>query len=458
MLVDVLYLIAAVCFIFALKGLSSPKSAFYGNCCGIAGIVLACAATYISLDISSIAFTLVAIAIGAGIGIYIAGNVSMMALPQLVAGFHSLVGLAAVLVAFAAYCAPGLFSIVGIHGICKSSLIEMGLGSAIGAVTFSGAVVAFLKLEGLYRGTAIPVFVNAVLLSLVLCLLTYFVATQSTIAFVILTLFSFIFGVTLIAPIGGADMPVIVSMLNSYSGWAASGIGFTLHSDLLIITGAIVGTSGAILSYIMCKSMNRSLLNVILASGQSGFDQESTDSLSKSFKNGSAEDIAFLLKNAESVIIVPGYGMATSQAQHALKEMSDILKKEGIEVRYAIHPVAGRMPGHMNVLLAEANVPYEDVCELDKINRDFASCDVAYVIGANDVTNPAAKHNPSSSIYGMQILEVEKAKTIVFLKRSMGTGYAGVDNELFYAQNTMMLLGDAKKTTEEVIKALQETV
>ncbi|MDR3179671.1 MAG: NAD(P)(+) transhydrogenase (Re/Si-specific) subunit beta [Holosporaceae bacterium] len=459
MTIDILYLIAAVCFIFALRGLSSPQSAFYGNCCGIAGIVLSCVATYIFLDISGIIFTLVAMAIGAGIGIYIAGKVSMTALPQMVAGFHSLVGLAAVLVAFAAYFAPGLFHLIGAYGICKFSLIEMGLGSAIGAITFSGAVVAFLKLEGLYKGTAIPAYANALLLSLLMCMLTYFVATNSATAFVILTIFSFLFGITLIAPIGGADMPVIVSMLNSYSGWAAAGIGFTLHSDLLIITGAIVGTSGAILGYIMCKSMNRSLLNVILAGGQCGA-QASANALSKSkaYKNGSAEDIAFLLKNAESVIIVPGYGMATSQAQHALKEMSAILKKEGIKIRYAIHPVAGRMPGHMNVLLAEANVPYEDVCELDEINRDFASCDVAYVIGANDVTNPAAKHDTSSSIYGMQILEVEKAKAVVFLKRSMGTGYAGVDNELFYAPNTMMLLGDAKKTTEEVIKELQNVV
>ncbi|GHU11931.1 NAD(P) transhydrogenase subunit beta [Alphaproteobacteria bacterium] len=456
MVVDVLYLIAAVCFIFALKGLSSPQFASRGNYCGIVGIVLACVATYISVGVSCAFYTLIAIAIGGGIGSCIATRVSMTDLPQMVAGFHSLVGLAAVLVAFSACFAPELFEIIGINGVYKSSLIEMGLGSAIGAVTFSGSVIAFLKLDGRYKGSDVPVFVNTFLLSFVICLLIYFVTTEIVSVFILLTFLSFVLGAILIAPIGGADMPVIVSMLNSYSGWATSGIGFTLHNDLLIITGAIVGSSGAILSYIMCKGMNRSLLDVIFCSGQANSSNKNGDSsdVSKTCKNGSAEDAAFILKNASSVIVVPGYGMATSQAQHALKEMGDILQKEGVKVRYAIHPVAGRMPGHMNVLLAEASVSYEDVCELDEINRDFASCDVAYVVGANDVTNPAAKHDTSSSIYGMPILEVGKAKTVLFLKRSMGVGYAGVDNELFYAQNTMMLLGDAKKTTEDIIKAL----
>lgn len=457
MLVNILYLIAAVCFIMSLKGLSSPESATCGNWTGICGMLFACIATYLSVDSSSILFTLTAIAIGAGIGIFIAKSVSMTALPQMVAGFHSLVGLAAVLVAFSAYYAPMVFNIVGINGlIYKTSLLEMGLGAAIGAVTFTGSIIAFLKLQNLYVGHNIPKELNAFLLSLILCLLVHFILFESEFAFIALSLFALILGITLIAPIGGADMPVIVSMLNSYSGWAASGIGFTLNNDLLIITGALVGSSGAILSYIMCKGMNRSLLNVIFAYDQNIVSASSSTSeqKSRSFKQGAAEDAAFILKNAQSVIVVPGYGMATSQSQHALKEMADILKKNGVNVRYAIHPVAGRMPGHMNVLLAEAGVPYEDVFELDEINRDFATCDVAYVIGANDVTNPAAKNDPSSSIYGMPVFEVEKAKIVLFLKRSMGAGYAGIDNELFYAQNTMMLLGDAKKTTEAIVKSL----
>ncbi|MDR2157815.1 MAG: NAD(P)(+) transhydrogenase (Re/Si-specific) subunit beta [Holosporaceae bacterium] len=451
---NILYLIAAICFIFALKGLSSAQSAGSGNLCGIFGMALSCVAAYLTVDSFDAVFIFSALIIGGIIGIFIAKTVSMTDLPQMIAGFHSLVGLAAVLIAFSVYFAPELFEITHPGGICASSLIEMGLGSAIGAVTFTGSVIAFLKLHGSYKSRAIPLVVNASLAVGAIAFLTYFVVTESEIAFILLTLLSFVFGVTLIIPIGGADMPVIVSMLNSYSGWAASGIGFTLHNDLLIITGALVGSSGAILSYIMCKGMNRSLKEVIFASGQGGISQETKSAELRPFKKGAPEDAAFILKNANSVIIIPGYGMATSQAQHALKEMGDILKKEGIQVRYAVHPVAGRMPGHMNVLLAEANVPYEDVFELDEINRDFVSCDVAYVVGANDVTNPAAKKDPSSIIYGMPILEVEKAKVVLFLKRSMGSGYAGVDNELFYAANTMMLFGDAKKTTESIIKSL----
>ena len=455
MIIDLLYLVAAVCFILALKGLSSPESASSGNFIGIAGMIFACLAAYLSTDLSNVVLTLLAVCIGGSIGVCIARSLSMTALPQMVAGFHSLVGLAAVLVAFSAYYAPEVFKIVGEFGrIYKSSLIEMGLGVAIGAITFSGSLIAFAKLHEIYKGTNVPKELNAFLGSSILCLLVYFVLTDSQCAFWLLTFLSFVLGATLIAPIGGADMPVVVSMLNSYSGWAASGIGFTLHNDLLIITGALVGSSGAILSYIMCKGMNRSLFNVIFPSGQDDFSAAKGAATVRPYQKGSAEDAAFILKNAKSVIVVPGYGMATSQAQHALKEMGDLLKRNGTIVRYAIHPVAGRMPGHMNVLLAEANVPYEDVFELDEINRDFATCDVAYVIGANDVTNPAAKNDPSSSIYGMPIFEVDKAKTVLFLKRSMGTGYAGVDNELFYAQNTMMLLGDAKKTTEAIVKAL----
>lgn len=469
--VDLLYLFAAVCFILALKGLSSPESAGSGNCIGIAGMFLACIAAYLSYGTLDMAVlqTMLAIAFGGSIGVYVARSVSMTSLPQMVAGFHSLVGAAAVFVAFAAYYAPEVFGILanvsdslgnvgrsaGNPCIYKSSLIEMGLGAAIGAVTFSGSLVAFAKLHEIYRGNRIPKILNIFLGSAAVFLIAFFVVTQSEMAFWILALSSFLLGATLIAPIGGADMPVVVSMLNSYSGWAASGIGFTLHNDLLIITGALVGASGAILSYVMCKNMNRSLLNVIFPPEQvvSGETAGQASAL-RPFKQGSPEDAAFILKNAKSVIVVPGYGMATSQAQHALKEMADILKKNGAKVRYAIHPVAGRMPGHMNVLLAEANVPYEDVFELDEINRDFATCDVAYVIGANDVTNPAAKTDSTSPIYGMPIFEVDKAKVVLFLKRSMGTGYAGVDNELFYAQNTMMLLGDAKKTTEAIVTSL----
>ncbi len=381
----------------------------------------------------------------------------MTALPQMVAGFHSLVGLAAVLVAFSAFYAPSVFNIIGPNGfIYKSSLIEMGLGAAIGSVTFTGSVIAFLKLQDLYKGHRIPQEINAFLISSILCLLVYFVLTETESVFIWMSALSLILGCTLIAPIGGADMPVVVSMLNSYSGWAASGIGFTLSNDLLIITGALVGSSGAILSYIMCKGMNRSLINVIFACDQVASSDSSASKAAenRSYTQGSPEDAAFILKNAKSVIVVPGYGMATSQSQYVLKEMADTLKSNGVSVKYAIHPVAGRMPGHMNVLLAEANVPYEDVFEFDDINSEFHSCDVAYIVGANDITNPAAKNDPSSSIYGMPVFDVGSAKTVLFLKRSMGSGYAGVDNELFYAHNTMMLLGDAKKTTEAIVKSI----
>ncbi|MBO6056263.1 MAG: NAD(P)(+) transhydrogenase (Re/Si-specific) subunit beta [Alphaproteobacteria bacterium] len=452
-MVNLLYLIAAICFILALKGLSSASSSRGGNLFGIFGMVLACCAAFVST--SNIGLVLLAIAIGGSIGLFIAKKVSMTQLPEMVAGFHSLVGLAALLIDFAACFSPRLFDICDNFGhIFVSSLFEIGLGGAIGAITFTGSVIAFMKLRGIYKSRAIPLAFNFMLLALILLSILVFVLTENSSYFIIASVLSLIFGITFIVPIGGADMPVVVSMLNSYSGWAASGIGFTLHNDLLIITGALVGASGAILSYIMCKGMNRSLFEVLFSTGVNIATAGKNKGQDRSYKRGAPEDAAFLLKNASSVIIVPGYGMATSQAQHSLKEMADILKKEGVSVKYAIHPVAGRMPGHMNVLLAEANVPYEDVFELDEINNDFASCDVALVVGANDVTNPAAKNDPTSSIYGMPILEVSKAKTVLFLKRSMSAGYAGVDNELFYAPNTMLLLGDAKKTTEAIIKVL----
>lgn len=455
MLVNILFLIAAICFILSIKGLSSPNSAVYGNLIGVLGMIFACIATYLSVDPSFMYFTMCAILIGASIGIFIARSVSMTALPQMVAGFHSLVGLAAVLVAFSAFYAPAVFKILDVGGyIHKYSLIEMGMGASIGAVTFTGSIIAFLKLQDLYRGHNIPIAVNIFLISFIICMLVCFFLTESENTFILLSFLSFVLGFTLIAPIGGADMPVVVSMLNSYSGWAAAGIGFTLNNDLLIITGALVGASGAILSYIMCRGMNRSLFKVIFACDQNISTTSSKCAESRAFKQGSADDAAFILKNAKTVIVIPGYGMATSQAQYALKEMADILKLQGISVKYAIHPVAGRMPGHMNVLLAEANVPYEDVFEFDEINGEFRTCDVAYVVGANDITNPAAKNNPASSIYGMPVFDIGNAKIVLFLKRSMGSGYAGVDNEMFYAQNTMMLLGDAKKTTESIVKAL----
>jgi NAD(P) transhydrogenase subunit beta len=453
------YLLASVLFILALRGLSSPETARRGNLFGIAGMVIAILTTLATPQVMSFGAIIAAIAVGAVIGSYIAWKIQMTALPQLVAAFHSLVGLAAVCVAAAAFFAPDAYGI-GVPGdIRTQSLIEMAVGLAIGAVTFTGSVVAFAKLQGLVSGAPL-VFagqhvINAALGVLILVLGAWFVAGQAPAAFWLLALVSFLVGFLLIVPIGGADMPVVISMLNSYSGWAASGIGFTLENNLLIVTGALVGSSGAILSYVMCKGMNRSIFNVILG----GFGTEGGAAADargdRAVKAGSAEDAAFIMKNARSVIIVPGYGMAVAQAQHALREMADKLKDEGVQVRYAVHPVAGRMPGHMNVLLAEANVPYDEVLELDDINRDFPATDVAFVIGANDVTNPAAKTDPTSPIYGMPILDVERAKTVLFIKRSMATGYAGVDNELFFRDNTMMLFGDAKKVTEELVGALE---
>ncbi|SEH34362.1 NAD(P) transhydrogenase subunit beta [Magnetospirillum fulvum] len=458
------YLVAAVCFIMALRGLSSPETSQNGNRWGMAGMAIAIVTTIITPDFAWVLVPL-GILIGGGIGTIVAKKIEMTALPQLVAAFHSLVGLAAVFVAGAALSAPAAFSILAESGGIKAaSLIEMSLGTAIGAVTFTGSLVAFAKLQGLVSGRPL-VFkgqhpLNAGLGILLLALVVLFAFSGGSITlFVAITVVALALGFLLILPIGGADMPVVVSMLNSYSGWAAAGIGFTLGNPLLIVTGALVGSSGAILSYIMCKGMNRSIINVILggfggevagpggaAAGGGGAD--------RAVKSGSADDAAFIMKNASKVIIVPGYGMAVAQAQHALREMADLLKKEGVDVRYAIHPVAGRMPGHMNVLLAEANVPYDEVFELEEINHEFGTADVAFVIGANDVTNPAAKTDPKSPIFGMPILDVEKAKTVLFIKRSMASGYAGVDNDLFFRPNTMMLFGDAKKVTEQVVKAL----
>jgi H+-translocating NAD(P) transhydrogenase subunit beta len=455
------YLIASVCFILALRGLSSPQTARVGNFYGIAGMVIAVATTLLTPHVVSFWLIVVGIPIGGAIGTYIALRIHMTALPQLVAAFHSLVGLAAVCVAAAAFSAPAEFGI-GVPGaIERASLVEMSIGMAIGAITFTGSIVAFAKLQGLVSGRPLSFagqhLVNAGLGILLVLLIVIFVANGAAAMFWLILLVSLALGFLLILPIGGADMPVVISMLNSYSGWAACGIGFTLSNSLLIITGALVGSSGAILSYIMCKGMNRSIINVILGGfgTEGGVIAAGAGTGDRSVKSGSAEDAAFILKNAGSVVIVPGYGMAVAQAQHALREMADQLKKEGVKVRYAIHPVAGRMPGHMNVLLAEANVPYDEVFELDEINRDFPSTDVAFVIGANDVTNPAAKTDPSSPIYGMPILDVERAKTVLFVKRSMASGYAGVENELFYRNNTMMLFGDAKKMSEEIVKAME---
>jgi H+-translocating NAD(P) transhydrogenase subunit beta len=459
-LAALLYLVASVCFILALRGLSSPVTARAGNIYGIAGMVVAVATTLAMPGVVSYGVILAGIVIGGAIGTFIALKIRMTALPQLVAAFHSLVGLAAVCVAAAAFYAPADYGIGTAGAIEQGSLIEMSLGTAIGAITFTGSIIAFGKLQGIITGRPL-VFtgqhpLNALLGIVLVAGIVWFVTAQSAAGFWIIVALSLALGLLLIVPIGGADMPVVISMLNSYSGWAACGIGFTLANSALIVTGALVGSSGAILSYIMCKGMNRSIFNVILGGfGTEGGAVAAGAAADRSVKAGSAEDAAFILKNASSVIIVPGYGMAVAQAQHALREMADILKHEGVQVRYAIHPVAGRMPGHMNVLLAEANVPYDDVLELDEINRDFASTDVAYVIGANDVTNPAAKTDPKSPIYGMPILDVEHAKTVLFVKRSMASGYAGVENELFFRDNTMMLFGDAKKMTEEIVKALQ---
>ncbi len=456
-----LYLVAATCFIMALRGLSSPETSRQGNLYGMAGMAIAVITTLALPVVQSYWLIVLGIAIGGGIGYLIAKRIVMTALPQLVAAFHSLVGLAAVFVALAAYGAPEAYGI-GVRGaIHMGSLLEMSLGTAIGAITFTGSVVAFAKLQGLVTGKPL-VFpfqhhLNAALGVGAILLIIWLMNSNADAALVLLVVISLALGFLLILPIGGADMPVVISMLNSYSGWAAAGIGFTLQNNLLIITGALVGSSGAILSYIMCKGMNRSIFNVILG----GFGGETAGPASGgggergTVKAGSPEDAAYIMKNAQSVIVVPGYGMAVAQAQHALREMADLLKKEGVEVKYAIHPVAGRMPGHMNVLLAEANVPYDEVFELEDINRDFSTADVAFVIGANDVTNPAAKTDPSSAIYGMPILDVERAKTVFFIKRSMASGYAGVENELFFRPNTMMLFGDAKKVTEAVVKSME---
>ena len=459
------YLVAAVLFILALRGLSHPTTSRQGNQFGMIGMAIAIVATLFRPGMApgGIILILAGIAIGGSIGAVVAKRIQMTSLPQLVAAFHSLVGMAAVFVAAAAFYSPESFGI-GTHGhIHGASLVEMSLGLAIGAITFSGSVIAFAKLDGRMSGAPI-IFpqqhkLNAALGVLLLVLVIAFVMNGNPVLFWLIALLSFALGFLLIIPIGGADMPVVVSMLNSYSGWAAAGIGFTIGNLLLIVTGALVGASGAILSYIMCKGMNRSIINVLL--GGFGTDTSAAGAGGATadhgpVKAGSPEDAAFIMKNASKIIIVPGYGMAVAQAQQVLREMGDLLKKEGATVEYAIHPVAGRMPGHMNVLLAEANVPYDDVKELEEINPEFAEADVAFVIGANDVTNPAAKTDKSSAIYGMPILDVEKAKTVFFIKRGMASGYAGVDNELFFRPNTMMLFGDAKKVTQEVVQALQK--
>ena len=460
-LLAIFYLISGILFILALRGLSSPETSRQGNLFGIIGMAIAITVTFLSIDnfSSGFLYVLIFLLIGGSIGAFIAFKIPMTAMPELVAGFHSLVGLAAVFVAISAFISPEVFNL-GISGNIKlASLIEMSIGAAVGAITFSGSIIAFLKLRGLMSGSPIT-FPGQHILNLLILIsiivLTYFLClNQSPNFFWSLIAISFLVGFLLINPIGGADMPVVISMLNSYSGWAAAGIGFTLENTALIITGALVGSSGAILSYIMCKGMNRSFFSVILG-GFGGADQTltKTSKEQKPVKSGNADDAAFLMKNASSVIIVPGYGMAVAQAQHALREMVDTLKKSGVKVTYAIHPVAGRMPGHMNVLLAEANVPYDEVLELDEINNDFANCDVAYVIGANDVTNPVAKSDPQSPIYGMPVLDVEKSKSVLFVKRSLSPGYAGIDNDLFYRDNTLMLFADAKKMTEEIIKSL----
>jgi NAD(P) transhydrogenase subunit beta len=455
------YLVSGVLFIMALRGLSSPTTSRTGNARGMLGMALAVVTTlWVSHITDQITWGLIVVGIGIGglIGAIIARRIAMTAMPQLVAAFHSLVGLAAVLVAGAALYSPSAYHIGAEGAIRMQSLIEMSLGVAIGAITFAGSLIAFAKLNGNMSGAPILLparhLLNILIFAVIMGLIVFFVMHQPTWAFWAIAGLSFVFGITLIIPIGGADMPVVISMLNSYSGWAAAGIGFTLENTALIITGALVGSSGAILSYIMCKGMNRSFVSVILG----GFGGDAAAAAGKAetrpIKQGSAEDAAFIMKNAGSVIIVPGYGMAVAQAQHAVREMADKLKKEGVKVSYAIHPVAGRMPGHMNVLLAEANVPYDEVFELDDINSAFAQTDVAYVIGANDVTNPAAKNDPQSPIFGMPVLDVEKAKTVLFVKRGMGAGYAGIENELFFHDNTMMLFGDAKKMTEEIVKAL----
>ena len=453
------YLISSVLFIMALRGLSSPGTARSGNIFGIVGMLIAVITTLVTPGVVSFWMIFLGILIGGAIGTVIAWKIEMTALPELVAAFHSLVGLAAVCVAAAAFFEPAAYGIGTPGNIGVASLIEMSIGTAIGAITFTGSIIAFAKLQGVMSGAPI-VFpgqhaLNALLGLLMVALVAWFCDAQTGLLFWSIAILAFIIGILIIIPIGGADMPVVISMLNSYSGWAACGIGFTLANMALIVTGALVGSSGAILSYIMCKGMNRSFFSVILG----GFGGESAtpneDLGDRTVRSGSAEDAAFILKNAGSVIIVPGYGMAVAQAQHALREMAGLLKNEGIRVRYAIHPVAGRMPGHMNVLLAEANVSYDEVEELDEINRDFASTDVSFVIGANDVTNPAAKTDPQSAIYGMPVLNVEEARTVLFVKRSLSSGYAGIDNPLFYQNDTMMLFADAKAMCEDIVKALE---
>ena len=454
------YLVAGICFILALRGLSSPESSRRGNRAGMLGMAIAVVTTLAIHEIASVIEIAAAIVIGGGIGLVIARRIQMTAMPQLVAAFHSLVGMAAVLVGAAAFLNPGAFGILGPEGIHQLSRVELGLGVAIGAITFSGSVIAFLKLNGNMSGKPILLpmrhVINLGTLVAILGLIAYFTQDQDSWVFFTVMALSFAIGFLLIIPIGGADMPVVISMLNSYSGWAAAAMGFTLHNSAMIITGALVGSSGAILSYIMCRAMNRSFISVIAGGfGGDAIAGGGGEALDRPWKRGSAEDAAFLMSQADKVIIVPGYGMAVSQAQHALREMGDLLKAKGVEVKYAIHPVAGRMPGHMNVLLAEANVPYDEVFELEDINSEFAQADVAFVIGANDVTNPAAKTDKTSPIYGMPVLDVEKARTTLFVKRSMGgVGYAGVDNELFYRDSTMMLLADAKKMVEEIVKSL----
>jgi NAD(P) transhydrogenase subunit beta len=462
------YLVSGVFFILALRGLSSPATSRAGNRYGMVGMVLAVATTLITHDIANIVEIGIAVAIGGGIGFVIARRIAMTAMPELVAGFHSLVGLAAVVVGFGAWLDPESFGIVDSAGqILAVSRIELGLGIAIGAITFSGSVIAFLKLSGRMSGSPIMLpgrhVINLGTLAAILGLIGYYTVSPQGGAgegqlVLLIAVLAFIIGFLLIIPIGGADMPVVVSMLNSYSGWAAAAMGFTLGNTAMIITGALVGSSGAILSYIMCKAMNRSFISVIAG----GFGGDSGSGAGggapreqRPYKQGSAEDAAYMLEQAEKVIIIPGYGMAVAQAQHALREMGDKLKEKGVEVKYAIHPVAGRMPGHMNVLLAEASVPYDEVFELEDINSDFAQCDVAFIIGANDVVNPAAKTDKSSPIYGMPVFDVDKAKQVFFIKRSMGgVGYAGVDNDVFYMNQTVMLLADAKKMVEEIVKAL----
>jgi len=457
-----LYLVSGVLFIMALRGLSHPTTSRQGNVYGMVGMGIAIGTTLLlaTPSFGGLVLIVVALAIGGGAGAYIARTIPMTTMPQLVAGFHSLVGLAAVMVAAAALYDPVSFGIGAIGEIHGQALVEMALGAAIGAITFTGSIIAFLKLDGRMSGKPILLpyrhWINIGLLVAIIVFMIGLTQTESHTQFWLIVGLALALGVLLIVPIGGADMPVVVSMLNSYSGWAAAGIGFTLGNLALIITGALVGSSGAILSYIMCKGMNRSFVSVILG----GFGGEAAavgadDGVQRSVKQGSAEDAAFLMQNAQKVIIVPGYGMAVAQAQHALRELADTLKEHGVEVKYAIHPVAGRMPGHMNVLLAEANVPYDEVFELEDINGEFAQADVAYVIGANDVTNPAARDDKSSPIYGMPILDVDKARTCLFVKRSLGSGYAGIDNTLFYKDGTMMLLGDAKKMTDDIVKAMK---